>query len=149
MLEVYTDGSCIGNPGPGGWAAAAVESTWEISGGASHTTNNRMEMTAAIEALRECDARGVREARLWTDSSYLKQGITSWIHGWKTNGWKNSHGKPVKNEDLWKQIDALAALVRVEWRWVKAHSASRGHAMNEKVDRLAYAEAVKRKDIAA
>ncbi len=130
---IYTDGACKGNPGPGGWGVLMIsgERRRELCGGESLTTNNRMELTAAIEALRAL--KRPTNARLFTDSSYVKQGIETWIHGWKRNGWRTSDKKPVKNADLWQTLDALAATQKVEWRWVKGHSGDPG---NERADAL-------------
>ena len=133
-VEIFTDGACSGNPGPGGWGAILRfgEATRELNGGAEETTNNRMELTAAIEALnaltRPCDVV------LTTDSVYVKDGITAWIDGWKRRGWKNSKKEPVKNKDLWKALDAARDRHRVEWRWVKGHAGDPG---NERADALA------------
>lgn len=133
-VTIYTDGACKGNPGPGGWGALLVlgNREKELFGGEPATTNNRMEMTAVIRALetlkREC------EVDLYTDSQYVKNGIQSWIHGWKKNGWKTSDRKPVKNADLWHEIDALAARHKVRWHWVKGHAE---HPGNERADALA------------
>lgn len=136
-MNIYTDGSCLGNPGPGGWAAACDR--FEISGAETHTTNNQMELTAVREALQECLDRGVTDVCLWTDSTYVKNGITTWIHGWKKNGWKTAAKGDVKNKELWVAIDALLGEMKnVQWRWVKAHN---GHPMNEKVDTLAREQA--------
>lgn len=134
MIEVFTDGACLGNPGPGGWGVLIIDAgeERELNGGESDTTNNRMEMLAAIRALEELP-KGSRIA-LHTDSQYVKNGITSWIKGWKRNGWKNASKQPVKNKDLWEALDALAAERHVEWRWVKGHN---GHPENERVDELA------------
>ena len=134
QVEIFTDGACSGNPGPGGWGAILRygETERELSGGEADTTNNRMELTAAIEALnalkRPCDIV------LTTDSTYVKDGITSWIDGWKKRGWKNSQKKPVKNEDLWKALEEARSRHTVEWKWVKGHA---GHAENERCDELA------------
>ncbi len=130
---IYTDGACKGNPGPGGWGVLMIsgENRRELAGGEAATTNNRMELTAAIEALRALK-RHCR-VRLFTDSSYVKQGIETWIHGWKRNGWKTSDRKPVKNADLWQALDAIAAQQEVEWRWVKGHSGDPG---NDRADAL-------------
>ena len=134
VVEIYTDGACSGNPGPGGWGAVL---RWkgkerELFGGETDTTNNRMELMAAIVAL-ESLKRAVK-VRLWTDSVYVKDGITEWIHGWKKNGWRTSAKKPVKNVDLWQRLDAALAQHDVEWRWVKGHA---GHPENERADELA------------
>ncbi len=134
MVEIYTDGACKGNPGVGGWGAILRfgETEKELFGGVANTTNNRMEMTAVIEALRvlsrSCDAV------VFTDSSYVQKGISEWIHGWKQNGWKTADKKPVKNADLWQTLDKLAAGHTIQWRWVKGHA---GHPENERADQLA------------
>jgi len=130
---IYTDGACKGNPGPGGWGVLLIsgDQRRELSGGERDTTNNRMELTAAIEALRALKRRC--RVRLFTDSNYVKQGIETWIHGWKRNGWKTADRKPVKNADLWQTLDALAAAQDVEWRWVKGHAGDPG---NERADEL-------------
>jgi len=130
---IYTDGACKGNPGPGGWGVLMIsgERRRELCGGETMTTNNRMELTAAIEALRALK-RHCR-VRLFTDSSYVKQGIETWIHGWKRNGWRTADKKPVKNADLWQMLDQLAATHSVEWRWVKGHAGDPG---NERADEL-------------
>ena len=131
---IYTDGACSGNPGPGGWGAVLIfgKHRKEIKGGAAETTNNRMELTAAIEALntltRPC------QVELHTDSDYLRQGITSWIHNWKKNGWKTAAKKPVKNADLWQAVEQAAKRHQVEWHWIKGHA---GHPENERADELA------------
>ncbi len=134
IMVIYTDGACSGNPGPGGWGAVLNYRgrCREIHGGDPETTNNRMELTAAIKAL-ETLTRPVR-ARLYTDSKYLKDGITRWIHAWKENGWKTSNRKPVKNVDLWRRLDDLLVRHDVEWHWVKGHA---GHPENERADALA------------
>lgn len=132
-MHVYTDGSCLGNPGPGGWAAACDH--FEISGSEENTTNNRMELQAVERALHACLDLGIFHVCVFTDSTYVKNGLTLWIHNWKKNGWKTARGADVKNKNLWTQIDALLSRMKhVEWRWVKAHN---GHPMNEKVDTLA------------
>ncbi|MCW8128263.1 ribonuclease HI [Microbulbifer halophilus] len=133
-VTIYTDGACRGNPGPGGWGALLVHGgkEREIYGGETHTTNNRMELLAAIEALQAL--RQKCRVDLHTDSQYLRQGITSWIHGWKKNGWKTSARKPVKNADLWRALDESIADHEVHWHWVKGHA---GHPGNERADQLA------------
>ena len=133
-VEIFTDGACSGNPGPGGWGVLLRYGTTEkeLCGGEPVTTNNRMEMMAAIKAI-EALKRPTR-VRLHTDSTYLRDGITRWIRGWKANGWKTAAKKPVKNVDLWRRLDALAAGHEIEWRWVKGHA---GHADNERADMLA------------
>jgi ribonuclease HI len=146
MLKVviHSDGACQGNPGPGGWAAVLVygEQKREISGGVPATTNNRMELQAAIEALRALNRSCAVEFH--TDSNYLRDGITKWLHGWKRNGWKTQAKQPVKNEDLWRQLDAEVARHEIKWHWVKGHA---GDAGNERCDALATAAiaAVKQK----
>ena len=133
-VVIYTDGACSGNPGPGGWGALLTfgEHEKELCGGEAETTNNRMELQAAIEALealtRSC------EVDLWTDSQYVKGGITGWIHGWKKNGWKTANKKPVKNAELWQALDNALKRHKVEWHWVKGHA---GHEGNERADELA------------
>ncbi len=133
-VEIWTDGACSGNPGPGGWAALLRHGGRErtISGAEPRTTNNRMELLAAIRAL-EALRRPCR-VRLVTDSEYLKKGITEWLPRWKARGWRTSERKPVKNADLWRRLDELAARHEIEWEWVRGHS---GHPENERVDRLA------------
>jgi ribonuclease HI len=135
-VEVWTDGACSGNPGPGGWGAilSYKGKERELSGGEALTTNNRMELMAAIAAL-EALTRPCTVA-LHTDSQYLRQGITGWIHGWKKNGWKTADRKPVKNEELWKRLDAALGRHKIEWKWVKGHA---GDEMNERADALARA----------
>lgn len=135
-VTIYTDGACSGNPGPGGWGAIL---TWgdhvrELSGGESETTNNRMELLAAISALEAL--KRPMPVELWTDSAYVKNGITSWLVGWKRNGWRTADKKDVKNADLWQRLDAARARHDVTWRWIKGHA---GHAMNERADALARA----------
>ena len=134
-VEIHTDGACSGNPGPGGWGVVLRfgKRTRELSGGEPDTTNNRMELTAAIEAL---DAlRRPVAVRLHTDSTYVKDGITRWILRWKANGWKTAGRKPVKNQDLWQRLDEALARHDVEWRWVKGHAGNPG---NERADTLAH-----------
>ncbi|WDI31412.1 ribonuclease HI [Hyphococcus flavus] len=140
MIEVFTDGACLGNPGPGGWGVLIVDAKeeHELSGGEENTTNNRMELLAAIQALEATSAD--RPIILHTDSQYVKNGITTWIHGWKRNGWKTSAKKPVKNRDLWETLDALIQNREIDWRWVKGHA---GHAGNERADTLASTAAQK------
>ena len=134
QVTVHTDGACSGNPGPGGWGAVLQwgDRIKELKGGAPLTTNNQMELTAAIEALsalkRPC------EVALHTDSNYVKDGLTKWIHGWKKNGWKTADKKPVKNVELWQALDAAVARHQIEWHWVKGHN---GDEMNERADQLA------------
>jgi ribonuclease HI len=134
LVEIFTDGACSGNPGPGGWGAilryGAAEK--ELCGGEADTTNNRMEMTAAIRALETLKRRST--VRIHTDSNYLKDGITRWIHAWKTRGWKTADKKPVKNVDLWQRLEAALEHHHVEWVWVRGHS---GHPENERADALA------------
>lgn len=134
IVEIYTDGACRGNPGPGGWAALLSfgEREKELAGAEEHTTNNRMELTAVIRAL-EALKRPV-EAKVFTDSEYVRRGITEWVSSWKARGWKTADRKPVKNQDLWEELERLASQHRIEWRWVKGHSGIPG---NERVDRLA------------
>ena len=134
LVEIYTDGACRGNPGPGGWGAllSVGEHEKELSGAEALTTNNRMELTAVIRALEAL--KRPSEARIFTDSEYVRRGITEWVKNWKARGWKTADRKPVKNQDLWERLDALAAGHKIEWRWVKGHSGVPG---NERVDRLA------------
>ncbi|MBK9019973.1 MAG: ribonuclease HI [Sulfuritalea sp.] len=134
MIDIYTDGACSGNPGPGGWGAILRhgDTEKELFGGEGLTTNNRMEMMAVIEALRAL--KQPVTARVHTDSQYVQKGISEWIHGWKRRGWKTAAKEPVKNEDLWRELDRLAALHRIEWIWVKGHA---GHVENERADVLA------------
>lgn len=134
IVEIFTDGACKGNPGVGGWGALlrAKGKEREMFGGEAHTTNNRMELMGAISALealkRPC------KVKLYTDSKYVQQGISEWIHGWKQRGWKTADKQPVKNEDLWRRLDAAAQMHEIEWHWVKGHA---GHAENERADQLA------------
>ncbi len=134
QVSIHTDGACSGNPGPGGWGAVLQHGTTikELKGGEKLTTNNRMELTAAIEALnalkRPC------EVELHTDSSYVKDGLTKWIHGWKKNGWRTKDKKPVKNVELWQALDAAVSRHKINWHWVKGHN---GDEMNERADQLA------------
>jgi len=140
-LFAYTDGACSGNPGPGGWGVLlrAMEGETlvkerELSGGAAETTNNQMELMAAIMALETLER--ATDITIVTDSNYVKNGITSWIHSWKRNGWKTASKKPVANAELWQRLDAAQARHQVDWRWVKGHA---GHAENERADELARA----------
>ena len=134
MIEIYTDGACRGNPGRGGWAALLLsgEHEREISGAEEHTTNNRMELTAVIRAL-EALKRPV-QARIYTDSEYVRRGVTEWLASWKARGWRTADRKPVKNQDLWQRLDELRTGHRIEWHWVPGHAGVPG---NERVDRLA------------
>jgi len=133
-VTIYTDGACKGNPGPGGWGAILKygDKVKELKGGEAHTTNNRMELMAAISALeslkRPC------EIILHTDSQYVRQGVTGWIQNWKRNGWRTADKKPVKNEELWRRLDDARAPHTIDWRWVKGHA---GNPMNERADELA------------
>lgn len=141
MAELYawTDGACSGNPGPGGWGVLLramegdrVLKERELKGGEAQTTNNRMELLAAINALEVLDRPS--EITITTDSAYVKNGITSWLHGWKRNGWKTAAKKPVKNAELWKRLDAAQSRHKVHWKWIKGHA---GHPENERADELA------------
>lgn len=133
-VVIYTDGACSGNPGPGGWGALLIHGAREkeLTGGEADTTNNRMELMAAIQALealnRPC------QVELHTDSQYVMKGITQWLRGWKAKGWKTADNKPVKNEDLWRRLDEARARHQVDWRWIKGHA---GHEFNERADALA------------
>ncbi|MGL6112461.1 MAG: ribonuclease HI [Rubrivivax sp.] len=133
-VVIYTDGACKGNPGPGGWGAwlKSDEHVKELFGGENLTTNNRMELTAPIEALASLNQACA--VAIYTDSQYLRNGINTWIHGWKARGWKTADHKPVKNIDLWQRLDALVQCHRVSWHWVKAHAGDPG---NERADALA------------
>jgi ribonuclease HI len=133
-ITIYTDGACSGNPGPGGWGAILISGAHrkELSGGESPTTNNRMELLAAIGALEAL--KKPSDIALWTDSNYLRDGITKWIHGWRRNGWRTADKKPVKNVDLWQRLDAAVTRHTIEWHWLKGHA---GHAENERADELA------------
>lgn len=134
IVVIHTDGACKGNPGPGGWGAVLEYNGHrkEISGGEHETTNNRMELTAAIKALQALTRHSTVE--LYTDSNYVKDGITKWIHSWKTRGWKTADKKPVKNADLWQELEAALERHTVSWHWVKGHN---GHPGNERADELA------------
>lgn len=133
-VTIYTDGACSGNPGPGGWGAILIygEHRRELSGGEAGTTNNRMELMGAISALEAL--KEPCRVDLWTDSAYVKDGITKWIHGWKRNGWRTADKKPVKNAELWQRLEGARERHQVEWHWVKGHA---GHPENERADELA------------
>jgi len=140
-IKIYTDGACAGNPGPGGWAAIIISENnqKELFGGEKLTTNNRMELTAAIKALEYCNQLdekqlSLKQIKIYTDSNYVKEGITVWIKNWEKNNWKTFDKKNVKNVDLWKKLKELAVLNHVEWKWIKGHSEN---PMNELADRLA------------
>jgi ribonuclease HI len=135
-IRIYTDGACRGNPGPGGWGALLRYRSNEktLHGGEAETTNNRMELMAVISGLAALKHDSTIPVEIHTDSKYVQQGMQSWIHGWKRNGWKTSDKKPVKNADLWQQLDALAKQFDVTWHWVKGHA---GHPENELADALA------------
>lgn len=141
QITIYTDGSCLGNPGPGGWAALLQYNGHEklISGGDADSTNNRMEMTAVIKALESL--RQSCDIALFTDSKYVMDGATRWLDNWRNNGWRNSQKKAVKNADLWQQLDQLCRNHQIDWHWVKAHT---GHEFNERVDDEARQQAEKR-----
>ena len=140
-IKIYTDGACVGNPGPGGWAAIILTESnkEEIFGGEKLTTNNRMELTAAIKALKYCVEKegkqpSLNQIKIYTDSTYVKEGITVWINTWEKNNWKTSNKKNVKNTDLWRKLKELTNSSKVEWNWVKAHSKN---PMNDLADELA------------
>ena len=140
-IKIYTDGACVGNPVPGGWAAIVLveNEKKELFGGEKLTTNNRMELTAAIKALEYCDAQegkqpSLKQIRIYTDSTYVKEGITVWISKWEKNNWKTADKKNVKNVDLWKKLKELVKLNQIEWLWVKSHS---DNPMNDLADKLA------------
>ena len=140
-IKIYTDGACVGNPGPGGWAAIILveNEKKELFGGEKLTTNNRMELTAAIKSLEYCAKQeekqpSLKHVRIFTDSTYVKEGITVWINSWEKNNWKTADKKNVKNVDLWKRLKELTKLNRVEWNWVKGHSEN---PMNDLADKLA------------
>jgi ribonuclease HI len=134
VIEIWTDGACSGNPGPGGWGALLIcgEHEKELYGGEAETTNNRMELMGAIEALNAL--KNPSQVILNTDSTYVKDGLTKWIHGWKKNGWKTAAKKPVKNKDLWQSLEEACKPHNIEWRWVKGHAGVEG---NERADALA------------
>jgi len=140
-IKIYTDGACIGNPGPGGWAAIILTESGkkEICGGEQSTTNNRMELTAAIKAFEYClnekkTTNSTKKIKIFTDSNYVKEGITVWINKWEKNNWKTANKNEVKNIDLWKQLKKLVMSVKVEWNWIKGHS---NNPMNDLADKLA------------
>jgi ribonuclease HI len=134
VVEIYSDGACRGNPGPGGWGAILRfnGAEKELFGGEAATTNNKMELTAVIRALEAL--KGPSRVRVYTDSQYVQKGIKEWIHGWKRNGWKTAAREPVKNKELWIELDALRSKHDIEWHWVKGHA---GHPENERADALA------------
>ena len=141
QIKIYTDGACVGKPGPGGWAAIILleNEKKELFGGEKLTTNNRMELTAAIKSLEYCDSKegaqlSLKEIKIYTDSLYLKDGITNWISNWEKNNWKTSDKKNVKNVDLWKKLKELVKSKQIEWRWIKGHS---NDPMNDLADKLA------------
>lgn len=142
MLKIWTDGSCLGNPGPGGWAFVATngQNTAERSGGERDTTNNRMELMAVIRALTAAHRHS--EIELHTDSQYVKNGMQSWLKKWKKNNWRTADKKPVKNQDLWMQLDELSDAIKIHWHWVRGHN---GNEMNERCDELARTAAEKLK----
>ena len=140
-IKIYTDGACVGNPGPGGWAAIILmeNEKKELFGGEKLTTNNRMELTAAIKALEYCDAQegkqpSLKQIRIYTDSTYVKEGITVWINNWEKNNWKTADKKNVKNVDLWKKLKEVTKSKKIDWSWVKGHS---DDPMNDLADKLA------------
>ncbi len=134
MIKIYTDGSCLENPGNGGWAAIIIDDgkKTEIKGSKKNTTNNQMELLAPIEALKKIPKGS--EVQIFTDSKYVKSGITEWIHNWKKNGWKTADKQPVKNKELWEELDLLANEFEISWNWVKAHSTDK---LNNEVDLIA------------
>ena len=134
MIKIYTDGSCIGNPGNGGWAAIIIndEKRFQIQGSKKNTTNNQMELLAPIQALKKIPKGS--KVQIFTDSKYVKSGITEWIHNWKKNGWKTANKQPVKNKELWAELDLLTNEFEIKWSWVKAHSTDK---LNNEVDLIA------------
>lgn len=140
LIEIYTDGACLGNPGKGGWGAILIYKNHQkkIAGAKANTTNNQMELTAVIEALKQI--KKPLKIIIHTDSQYVREGITLWINSWKKNGWKTANKTPVKNSELWQELDQLNQSYQIEWRWVKAHN---GNKYNELVDQLARDEALK------
>lgn len=142
IVKIYTDGACLGNPGPGGWAAVVnyKDHEYALTGReAKKTTNNRMELTAVVEALKKFDKLTGVVMEIYTDSQYVKNGITSWIHSWKKNNWRKSDGKPVMNSDLWQELDKYASHHKISWYWVRGHA---GHPENEHANNLAQDEAL-------
>ena len=142
MLKIWTDGSCLGNPGPGGWAFVATDgkNTAERCGGEKDTTNNRMELTAVIRAITA--ARKHNEIEIHTDSQYVKNGTQVWMKNWKKNNWRTADKKPVKNQDLWQKLDELVSMIKIHWVWVRGHN---GEELNERCDELARGAATKLK----
>ncbi len=143
MLNIYTDGGCLGNPGPGGWAFAAYEDGALVassSGGDANTTNNKMELTAVINALKYCIQNNISVVEILTDSQYVKNGITTWIHSWKKKGWRTASGSAVKNQEYWVELDKLNSVLHVNWSWVKGHAGVDG---NELCDSLVRQESSK------
>lgn len=143
MLNIYTDGGCLGNPGPGGWAFAAYEDGALVassSGGNANTTNNKMELTAVINALKYCIQNNISVVEILTDSQYVKNGITTWIHSWKKKGWRTASGSAVKNQEYWVELDKLNSVLHVNWSWVKGHAGVEG---NELCDSLVRQESSK------
>ena len=134
MIKIYTDGSCLENPGNGGWAAIIIDDgkKTQIKGSKKNTTNNQMELLAPIEALKKIPKES--KVQIFTDSKYVKSGITEWIHNWKKNGWKTADKQPVKNKELWEELDLLANQFEISWNWVKAHSTDK---LNNEVDLIA------------
>jgi len=134
MIKIYTDGSCLENPGNGGWAAIIIDDgkKTQIKGSKKNTTNNQMELLAPIEALKKIPKGS--KVQIFTDSKYVKSGITEWIHNWKKNGWKTADKQPVKNKELWEELDLLANQFKIDWNWVKAHSTDK---LNNEVDLIA------------
>ncbi len=134
MIKIYTDGSCLENPGNGGWAAIIIDDgkKTQIKGSKKNTTNNQMELLAPIEALKKIPKGS--EVQIFTDSKYVKSGMTDWIHNWKKNGWKTADKQPVKNKELWEELDLLANQFKIDWNWVKAHSTDK---LNNEVDLIA------------
>lgn len=135
IIEIFTDGACQGNPGPGGWGVILryKHHEKELFGGESETTNNRMELMAAIKGIEAVQKK--IPIHLYTDSEYLRKGITEWIHSWKKNGWKSAQKKPIKNQDLWEHLDKVVSTHQISWHWVKGHA---GHPENERADALAH-----------